>query len=152
MPYPTHQQRCAWTLRLSPRRRIGLLIINAQEEYRQPLAPCISNMVKLYKCFKDLQCLVIKSSWYRTIHDNIRNSMDRFYGPTGITQRTNPLYVYGGDKGLSTLSEIVDIAGDKMTDLCIYQTSFDVFDTLDRNNHSVLEEKLLSRSVDTLVK
>uniref|UniRef100_A0A0G4FGE7 Isochorismatase-like domain-containing protein n=1 Tax=Chromera velia CCMP2878 TaxID=1169474 RepID=A0A0G4FGE7_9ALVE len=140
-----------WKLTTRPR-RVALLIDDAQEEYRPFAKQILPSLERLLAAFRDSDLPVVWSTWSRRFNDGICNAMDRWYGPYGVTSKENACYIYGTE-GTEVLTEIKPSAAElEKPNRFIYDSvMLDMFWRFDEKGRSLLDEKLRSLDVDTII-
>eukprot|EP01084_Bolivina_argentea_P038259 70746_1 len=130
-------------------RKMALLIDDMQEEYRSFSLDIIGNIIDLVTTFRESDIPIFWSWWDRTPNDGISNSMDRFYGPQGIKQKKNALFIFQ-ENGKDILHEIAP-----QTEI-EKQRSFasddlNMFWNFDSNGDSILDKQLKQIGIDTII-
>jgi len=138
-----------WSLDSRPR-RIALLIDDVQEEYREYAKEIIPNVKSLVEAFRESAEPIVWSVWSRKYDSGFLNAMDRWYGPTGIKARENALYIWQ-QNGTDVLKEVEPTDTERLDGNPIHSEMLDMFWNFDSNGQSILDERLKSLGVDTVV-
>jgi len=139
-----------WDLASRPR-RIALLIDDAQEEYREYAEKILPNIQRLVKAFREHDEEIVWSVYSRQYHDGIRNAMDRWYGPRGITSEENAVYIWHQD-GMEVLKEVSPTPAERAKGNPIKSQHLDMFWNFDdESGRSILDHRLKAKGIDTIV-
>jgi len=77
------------------KRNYVLVIEDMQNEYEDYVKYIIPNVKPLLQLFREKKLPIVWTNWSRRPDDGLYGALDRFFGPKGIAQKINPMYVYG---------------------------------------------------------
>jgi len=144
-----------WSLD-SRQRRTGLVIIDMQVEYKKIVSKndgkIVKNVQRLVEVYRKENNPIYWSSFVRYANDNISNAYDRFHGDDGKPGRRkagNGFYLL--DRQGAKLVREIKPKGKQEQKNHIISEQYDLFQTVDGKNQSILHEKLKRDRVDTVV-
>jgi len=145
MKYSAH-----YTMDSRPR-KIALLIDDLQEEYRPFSTQIVEPLQELISAFRDQNLPIIWSYWARRANDGWEHgkAMDRFYGPEGISNQKNGLYIFQ-ENGCDILPEIAPQTEAEKA-MSFPSKDLNMFWNFDDEGNSILEQKLKALDIDTIV-
>lgn len=138
-----------WQLTDRPR-RFGLLVEDLQRSYGSFVSYVLPAVVPLIKEFRAQGLPVFWTNYIRRPDDKLYGGLDRFYGPQGIKDHTNPGFIFGKDGALS-VPEVMPTSEEVRLGRQIKSAHLDKFLDVNENGKSIFGEMLAELGVDTLV-
>ena len=148
-PDPLSNYWSAWNLTDGVIRHPVLIMEDMEQGYDIYIEYVVPHAVALLEAFRERDWPIVWTNWVRRADDGFYGSLDRFYGPQGISNEENPMYMYGKD-GAKTL----DVLQPKTTDefqRTIKSLHLSKFADLDDQGNFILYPMLVDWGVDTVI-
>lgn len=141
-----------WTLDMYGPRRPVLIVEDMENDYRPYVDYATPNAVKALAAFRNASLPVIWTNWARRPWDGNYGALDRFYGPTGLPNSENTMYIYDetSKDGTETMEELKPLTPEEKS-LTIKSFHLSKFADLDENGDEILFPILRAWRTNTLV-
>lgn len=131
------------------KRNYVLIVEDLEEGYKQWVNYVVPETKILIDVFRELKLPIVWTNWARRSDDGNYGSLDRFYGPCGIKNETNPCYMYGKD-ACNTIAEIAPKTDEEKSCL-INSLHLSKFADKDEEGREILHPMLQAWGVTTIV-
>jgi len=148
-PDPLALYDVAWNLTDGVARHPVLVVEDMELGYDEYVRYVLPHSLRILEAFRERKWPVVWTNWMRRADDGYYGSVDRYYGPRGIANEENPMYIYGED-ATGTVGSLKAKSPPELR-RTIQSLHLSKFADLDNDGQPILYPLLKSWGVDTLV-